>query len=157
MAVSGHLHTPAVSPVTKVPQYALNRRLGEPQNRPLWCVGDEKDLLQVPGIELRFLGRWAHNLTWTGITASDGEGRRKCCRVTFGKPSDKTATNSNPALLLNRLQASIYTYCCVDTSFPWGIYCWVQILLIINSSDINSKFLLVAMHVIVDAVTEFCT
>ena len=157
MAVSGHLHTPAVSPVREVPRYALNWRLGEPQNWSLWRVRDEKDLLQVPGIELRFLGRWACSLAWTSTTASDGEGRRKSCRVTVGKPSGTTATNSNPAFHLHRLQASRYTYCCVDISFPWGIYCWVQIMLISNSSDINSEFLLVAMRVIVDVQTEFCT
>jgi hypothetical protein len=153
MAVSGHLHTPAVSPVKKVPQYALNRGLCEPQNRPLWHLRDKKDLLQVPEIELRSLGRWASCLAWTGITASDGEGRRKRCRVRVGKPSGTTATDSNPAFVLHRLQASKYTYCCVDISFPWGIYCWVQILLMYNSSDINSTFLVVTMLVTVDVDT----
>ena len=136
MAASGQLHTSAVSPVRKVAQYALNRRLGEPQNRSVWRVGDENDLLQVPGNELRFLGHWA----WRSRTPSEEEGRRKCCRVTVGKPLDANATDSNAAFLSHRPKASGYTYCCVDLSFPWGIYCWVQILLISDSSDINSEF-----------------
>ena len=133
MAVSVNLHIAAVPPVRKVPQYALNRRLGELLNRSIWRVGDEKDLLQVPGTELRVLGRWARSLAWTSITASEGEGRRKRCKVTVGKPLDATATNSNPAFLLHSLQTSRYTNCCANMSSPWGIYCWVQILLILKA------------------------
>jgi hypothetical protein len=84
--------------------------------------------LQVPEIELRFLGRWARSLAWS-IAASDGEGRRKCCSATVGKPSVATAANSSPAFLLHRLQASKYPYCRVDVSFRWGIYYWVEIML----------------------------
>jgi hypothetical protein len=56
MEASGQLHAPPASPPWGENQVHLVLRAGKTQSRSK-CCGDEKNLLPLPGIESRFLGR----------------------------------------------------------------------------------------------------
>jgi hypothetical protein len=61
MEVSGQLSTPAAFPPGKQPPYPLYKRLGGPQSL-FRHYGEEKNLLPLPGMKPRFLGRSAISL-----------------------------------------------------------------------------------------------
>jgi hypothetical protein len=61
MEVNSQLHAPAVLSLGYSPRYAFYRRLGRPQS---WAgrYGEGKNLLPLPGIKPRLLGRPARSL-----------------------------------------------------------------------------------------------
>jgi hypothetical protein len=61
MEVSGQVHGPAALPPGSSTRYPLYKRLGEPQDL-YGYYGEEKNLLPLPEIEPRFLGRPARSL-----------------------------------------------------------------------------------------------
>jgi hypothetical protein len=84
MEVSGQLHAPAALPQHKGLPCPLNRRLGGPPNRSGWTE-EEKNLLPLPGIELRFLHPHAVANRYTNWVIADRSYILRVLEITYDR------------------------------------------------------------------------